>query len=93
MPSGTAVSRGCRARVGVAVGVVVAVAVLVGVGVAVGMDVLVGVGVFGMLRMEGTSQKALALLALELALTPKTKRTVLPSRKDKSWLMRVILRS
>ena len=78
MPLGTPVSLGFNARVDVGVGVIVAVLVAVGVAVAVavGVDVLVGVGVDGLLRMDGTSQKALALLALELALTPKMKRTV-----------------
>ncbi len=77
----------------VAVAVLVAVGVAVAVAVGVAVGVLVGVGVGGAVRMDGTSQKAFALFALLLAFTLKTKRTVWPFRKDRSWLIRVILRS
>lgn len=80
--------------VGVSVGPgggLVAVGVGVGVGggtVRVGVGVTVGWGVPA--RMDGTNQKASALVGLALAFTPRTNRTVWPSRNEISSLMRVM---
>ena len=101
------VSVGVAVEVGVSVGVAVEVGVSVDVGVDVLVAVKVGAAVeeeVGVLvgvtvacgvpkRMEGTNQKTLALLGLLLTFTPRTNRTVCPSRKEISSLIREILPS